>query len=167
MSFFSAELDRKLMEFGILPVASPEDFDKFLFPNHSLGHPILGYKESLQKFQRTDIQAYTKRLFTQENMVFSIVGNISEKEVDRLVDRYLKDLVIPSGKNMRAVPGNFVASEKKASLSTNQTHEILGGRAFSMREPKYFPFQLLNNMLGGAAMNSRLNLNIREKHGLT
>lgn len=144
-----------------------EDFDDFLFPSHSLGHPILGYKESIQKFQRQDIQVFTKSRFTQENIIFSIVGNIKAKEVDRLVAKYLRPLILPISTATRASPLPFTASEKKASLSTNQTHEILGGRAYSMTDKKYFPFQLLNNMLGGAAMNSRLNLNIREKYGLT
>ena len=46
-----------------------------------------------------------------------------------------------------------------------QTHAIIGNRAVDLHSEQFIPMVLLNNLLGGPGMNSRLNLNIREKYG--
>ena len=43
---------------------------------------------------------------------------------------------------------------------------MIGARAYSARDPRHLSLYLLNNILGGPGMNSRLNLSLREKHGL-
>ena len=50
--------------------------------------------------------------------------------------------------------------------STHQAHVIVGCPAFSMHDNRRIALFLLNNILGGPAMNSRLNLSLRERRGL-
>lgn len=144
-----------------------EDFDELTFPNHSLGHPILGTRESIRGIDRARIQAFVRENFVQGAIVYSIVGNVSAQKVDRLIDKYLKELELPPPLRTQTPPPPMAYFEKEVPIMMNQTHEILGGRAYGMKEDAYVPFMLLTNMLGGPAMNSRLNLNIREKHGLS
>ena len=49
---------------------------------------------------------------------------------------------------------------------THQTHIMLGGRCYPIGHPKQLTMYLLNNILGGGSMSSRLYLSLREKHGL-
>ena len=56
---------------------------------------------------------------------------------------------------------------KEITKSTEQAHYITGGSAYSYNHPQRLALVLLNNILGGPAMNSRLNLAIREKYGYT
>ncbi|RMG27048.1 MAG: insulinase family protein [Bacteroidetes bacterium] len=144
-----------------------EDFDELIFPGHELGHPILGSKQSIHSIRREDIQAFVGRHFSGDRIVYSIVGNVTEKQVTRLVDKYLRPLQLPAPAMKRTPPPPLQAQIKSKPIATNQTHEILGGRSYPFRNRKYIPFLLVNNLLGGNAMNSRLNLNIREKYGLT
>jgi predicted Zn-dependent peptidase len=51
------------------------------------------------------------------------------------------------------------------SRTTYQTHCMIGNVAYDRNDPRRFPLFLLNNILGGPAMNSRLNLSVRERHG--
>jgi predicted Zn-dependent peptidase len=60
----------------------------------------------------------------------------------------------------------MVARSVTTGIATEQVHEIIGGRAYALRHDHYVPFVLLNNLLGGPAMGSMLNYNIRERHGL-
>jgi len=53
------------------------------------------------------------------------------------------------------------------SKKTFQAHSVIGKRGFAFSDSKRIPLLLLTNILGGPAANSRLNLSIREKHGLT
>ena len=144
-----------------------EDFDEMIFPDHTLGNPILGTKNSIKSFTQSHLQAHIRRAFIQNEVVFSIVGNVSEKEVRRVVDKYLVSLQIPVGTTVRSKPPGLQLTHKIVPIPTDQAHEIIGGRAFPLRKELYVPFLVLNNLLGGPAMNSRLNLNIREKYGLT
>ncbi len=50
--------------------------------------------------------------------------------------------------------------------SHHQAHVMLGVRTFSYDDPRRMPLFLLNNQLGGPGMNARLNLSLRERHGL-
>ena len=49
---------------------------------------------------------------------------------------------------------------------THQTHVMLGSHAYPIGHPKQLTMYLLNNILGGGSMSSRLYLSLREKHGL-
>lgn len=144
-----------------------EDFDEMVYPQHSLGHPILGTKESVKSFTRQKTKAHIQHTYTAENIVFSIVGNVSAAEVQEAIDRYLRPQLMIAGNIQRRAPEIAPEKERIVSIPTQQTHEILGGRAYSLNDPRHVPFLLLNNMLGGPAMNSLLNLNVREKYGLT
>jgi predicted Zn-dependent peptidase len=53
------------------------------------------------------------------------------------------------------------------SRTASHAHYITGGAAYSGHSQKRFPLFLLNNILGGPGLNSRLNMNIREKYGFT
>ncbi|RMG75895.1 MAG: insulinase family protein [Bacteroidetes bacterium] len=145
-----------------------EDFDEMIFPRHGLGYPILGTKDTIRGFTQADIQGHIRRSFVQDHMVFSIVGNVSEKEVHRVLEKYLAPVELPTGGLARQQPAAVqLYDHREVEIPTDQVHEITGGRAYAMNQDNYVPFLLLNNLLGGPAMNSRLNLNIREKYGLT
>ncbi|MEL7531813.1 MAG: pitrilysin family protein [Bacteroidota bacterium] len=144
-----------------------EDFDEMIFPEHHLGRPILGTKESIRQFKQDDLLRHIRSSFTQGNVVYAIVGNVSEKAVQKIIDKYLQPLELPTGSLERVRPNGQKILSKQVEITNGQAHEILGGRAYPLRQGQYTPFLLLNNLLGGPAMNSRLNLNIREKHGLT
>ncbi|WNJ16003.1 pitrilysin family protein [Pontibacter sp. G13] len=144
-----------------------EDFDDMIYPEHSLGKPILGTKSSISTFTQDHLRAHLKRTFLQGNVVYGIVGNVQEREVKAVIDKYLAPLELPTGETIRMVPNLTQGEDRKVEISTGQCHEIIGGRAYAMRKGHYVPFLLMDNLLGGPAMNSRLNLNIREKHGLT
>ena len=52
------------------------------------------------------------------------------------------------------------------SRSTHQAHVMIGTRTFAATDPRYYALFLLNHLLGGPAMSSRLNTSLRERHGL-
>lgn len=144
-----------------------EDFDEQIFPSHALGLPILGTKTSVKSLTRDRLKAHLRSHFTQGNVVYSIVGNVSTEEVQRVVDRYLRPLELPVGQARRQAPPPFSEPYREVPASTQQAHQISGGRAFGIHSSLNHAFFLLNNYLGGPAMNSRLNLHIREKYGLS
>jgi predicted Zn-dependent peptidase len=144
-----------------------DDFDELLFHNHPLGKNILGTPESLKKIKRKDILNFIQKNYSGNQIVFSSIGNISESKLKALVEKYLGDIKLKSSNRIRK---NFKAYKSKTietQKDTNQAHCILGNLAFGVNHKDRTTLVLLNNLLGGPSMNSRLNLAIREKYGFT
>ncbi|MCB9233988.1 MAG: insulinase family protein [Bacteroidia bacterium] len=144
-----------------------EDFDGILFPDHPMGRPILGTRETLQTFNQAQLFEYTRRNYAGTRTVLSVVGNVSFEKVVHWAKKYLSDL--PAGSKLP--PNEPIPAYQKVSKTDEttgqQAHIILGNRAYPRRQGLFVPFYLLNNYLGGPANNTLLNLNIREKYGLT
>ena len=62
---------------------------------------------------------------------------------------------------------NYKPQSKVISRDTYQAHIVMGNTAFSYKHKHKLAFSLLNNIIGGPAMNSRLNMKIKEKYGFT
>lgn len=142
-----------------------DDFEAKLFKKNSLGYNTLGTKKTLKSFTRKNLKDYIKRYFTPENMVISFVGGIS-------IDELRKTLEADFGSfKGEGVPREVHSLNKikpfknRAKKSNFQTHTIIGGIAPSYNSEDRRAMTLLTNVLGGPAMNSRLTLSIREKHG--
>ncbi|MDP4272330.1 MAG: insulinase family protein, partial [Bacteroidota bacterium] len=48
---------------------------------------------------------------------------------------------------------------------THQAHVLMGSRGYSLHDKNRLALYMVNNILGGPGMNSRLNLALRERHG--
>ena len=59
----------------------------------------------------------------------------------------------------------YVARKKEVKRELLQSQVALGRDAYPLDSDKKLPFFLLTNYLGGPAMNSRLNMALREKYG--
>jgi predicted Zn-dependent peptidase len=144
-----------------------DDFEALVFPNHPLGENILGTPESVRSFDHHMVERFIEREYATERMVFASVGNISKNRLEKLLLRYGTTYTSRKSETQRQVPAVHQPSNLKLSKNVFQTHVVLGGRAYSAVDKKARTLLLLNNLLGGPGMNSRLNLNIREKYGFT
>jgi predicted Zn-dependent peptidase len=142
-----------------------DDFEGQIFAGHSIGRNILGTIESVKSFKRKDILAFMKRNFTTDRMVFSVVGKISEKKLRRLLDKHLGQMEESSSVLNRKAFDQYKVTKVTSTDDNHQTHVMIGSAAYGSDDPKRRSLILLNNILGGPAMNSRLNLGIREKYG--
>jgi predicted Zn-dependent peptidase len=144
-----------------------DDFDERLFPNDPLGRNILGKAEKLKKYNRENLLTFIKNNYHTDQMVISVVGNVTIKQVEKLALRYFCNFStnIRNKKRAQALIGSpFNNTQKK---STYQTHCIIGTEAYSFAHPARMSMHLLNNMLGGPGMNSRLSMSLRERNGYT
>ena len=142
-----------------------EDFDNILFKGSSLGNDILGSEVDIRNITKEKIVAFVNKHYVPENMVISSVGNLSISKVFQKCCKYFE--VINDRKSIidrTIVPQSFKFNEKMLK-ETHQCHTIIGNTTYSYEDPNRTAMVLLNNYLGGPAMNSRLNLEIREKYG--
>ena len=143
-----------------------DDFEELIFPNHSLGRNILGNPDLLRQFKTSNALDFTSRYYRPNNMVFFVQGNIDFKRVVRLVEKAVGDITTCTSEQKRDIPHLYVPQSKIIRRDTHQAHVMIGSRGYDAHSDKRTALYLLNNILGGPGMNSRLNVSLREKSGL-
>ena len=145
--------------------AIQDDFDQLIFTDHPLGFNILGTKESVRSFRQSDFLKFIYNNLNSERIVFSSVSSLPFEKVKKLAKKYLEALPGFSANKHRKVFSNYVAKTKLEKRHIMQAHCAIGTTSYSNKNENRLPFSLLTNILGGPAMNSRLNLALREKYG--
>jgi len=143
-----------------------DEFDSLLYPDHPLGRNILGSEKSVKSFSKEQVINFVKRNYTPERAVLSSVGGINHSEFERLADRHASNWKGKMDIHSRTTPFVSKSEIKHVKKEIHQSHIIIGGEGISIHDKDYTAIVLLNNLLGGPSMNSRLNLNIRERHGI-
>ena len=143
-----------------------DDFEDMIFRNHQLGRNILGRPDLLKKFRSEDAMAFTSRFYQPSNMVFFVLGDFNFQKIVRQVEKLLVDLPLVTVENQRTIPPLYVPEQLVVHKETHQAHVMIGSRGYNAYDDKRTALYLLNNILGGPGMNSRLNVSLRERRGL-
>lgn len=142
-----------------------DDFEDLIFRNSSLGHNILGSRESVERITTEDCRRYLSDNYTSSRSVFFYMGPCAPDKVERIAASCLA--VLPPGTQPeRTVPPVAEPFAHSRHIGSHQAHTVLGARIPDMYSPKRHAMSLLSNILGGPGMNSLLNVELREKRGL-
>ncbi len=143
-----------------------DDFEELLFDGHPLGRNILGTKKNIKLFDKAKIDRFMANNYHTDRMVICSVGKINFRRLITLVEKYVGSI---SSNFNHTTPAPFLLykpARKAVKKRTFQTHCMIGNTAYNYNDSHRIPMALLNNLLGGPGLNSRLNLAVREKHGL-
>ncbi len=144
-----------------------DDFEELIFPNHPLGRNILGKPELLRSFGTEDALRFTRSRYRTGNMVFFIMGNIEFRKIVRTIEKITNDIPAFQEESInRLTPPDYVPRDITINRDTHQSHVMIGTRAYDAHDKRRTGLYLLNNILGGPGMNSRLNIALREKNAL-
>ncbi len=146
--------------------AIQDDFDELVFPNHALGTNILGTTETVRSFRREDLQRFITENYDTSRIVFASVSNLPFRQVVKVVEKYLCDVPTQQTGRRRQAPTDYTPRHTRVERPITQAQCAIGRPAFGLTDARRLPFFMLVNLLGGPGMNSRLNLNLREKYGL-
>lgn len=143
-----------------------DDFEDLLFEGHSLGRNILGTPESVKSFQKKDIQQFMKSNYRTDEIIIGILGDYNFKSIIRISEKLYGKIPANLPERTREKIGHYTPKKCVFDKPINQAHCVIGKRAYSFHDKNRTAFLLLNNLLGGNGMSSRLNLEIREKYGI-
>lgn len=146
--------------------AIQDDFEDLLFKNHALGRNILGTSASVSALTRADIASFIAQNYNTHQAVFAVTGNYDFNKIIKLAERYFGQVPENNQPKNRTQPKNAAGEFIRSPKQITQTHCVLGSHAYASFSTKKTALLLLNNLLGGNGMSSRLNLEIREKHGI-
>ena len=142
-----------------------DEFENLIFQDHSLGTNILGTGKDIKKINQKKIHSFIQRTYNTDQMLIAVVGNISFGQCVEIIEKQFASATINKREFQRIAFSQFVSRHKKIKMQTNQAHAIIGQALPNYDERKNHTATLLNNILGGPGLNSRLNLAIREKTG--
>ena len=161
-----------------------DDFENMIFEGSSLAMPILGTKRTLRRISKSpDIALnWMKTHYRPERMVLFVLGNVSTQQVISAAEKELlasspyrpiasspithsEASYSPQGVQY-PIAAPAASNTRLYKRHTHQTHVMLGSHTYPIGHPKQLTMFLLNNILGGGSMSSRLYLSLREKYGL-
>ncbi len=142
-----------------------EVWKSLLYGDQPAGWDIAGTKETVAAIKRNQLIDYMKSQYVASNTIVCLSGNIPPSSVKK-AEKYFS--LIATNKPKTKLP--VAENQKKAKAlvfpkKTDQTHLVLGVRAFNLFHPQKFTLSVLGAILGGM-MSSRLFVELREKLGL-
>ncbi|MBK0381419.1 insulinase family protein [Pedobacter sp. SD-b] len=143
-----------------------DDFESLIFAGHTLGENILGTPETVKAFARKDVTDFIAQNYNTHQMIFAVSGSYTLTKVARLAEKYFG--IIPENTQIkqRNPPQEIKPINIIQKRPINQSHCMIGTKAYGFHHQNKTGLLLLNNLLGGTGMSSRLNLEVREKHGI-
>lgn len=143
-----------------------DEFDELVFKNHALGRNILGTRSKLKSFSRNDILYFCDANYVPSRVVISSVSNVSFAKAVEMAERYFGEIPAATTSMHRQPFSGYIPQTVTRKYSRHQAHIVIGNTAYHAHDPRRYALALLNNLLGGPAMNSRLNIALREKNGI-
>jgi predicted Zn-dependent peptidase len=146
--------------------AIQDDFESILFKGHPIGNNILGSPGSVDALSKTDIDDFIQSNYNTGQMVFGVFGDYDFDRLIKMFSKYFERIKVNDRQKTRVAPIAVKGETRSVKKPISQTHCIIGNSAYPSNHPDKYGLLLLNNLLGGMGMSSRLNLEIREKHGI-
>lgn len=143
-----------------------DEFDELVFKNHPLGRNILGTKERLKHYSRNDVLGFRDANYLASRVVITSVANLPLSKAVAVCEKYFAGINTESASMQRQAFTGYKPETVTRKYSRHQSHAVIGNAACSAHDPRRYAISLLNNILGGPAMNSRLNIALREKNGI-
>ena len=147
-------------------------FSRILYgPTHRYGTPNFGTADTIKAFTPDDLRAFYTAAFRPANSALLVVGDVVPDNVMPLFESsFGKWQTAGSAATQAKVPSAQEPARRDVYLvdkpDAPQSQIRIGWIGVPRSTPDYFPIQVMNTILGGA-FSSRLNMNLREKHGYT
>jgi zinc protease len=143
---------------------------KFLevaFGGHPYGRQANGTLESVPKIDGADLRDYVRRVLAKDTLRIAVVGDVDPATLGQLLDKTFGGL--PAKASLTPVADVEPAKPPQRTfipLDVPQTVVTFGGPGFKRNDPNFMAAYVVNHILGGGGLSSRLYHEVREKRGL-
>ena len=137
------------------------------FGDHAYGTSYQGTESSIAALTRADLLAAHQNLLVRDTLSISAAGDITAEDLGPILDDLLGDL--PAGSALETAPLqlDIPTGLTVVDMPTPQSVAIFGHAGIDRNHPDFFAAFILNTILGGQGIESRLTAEVREKRGLT
>jgi len=142
-----------------------DEFEELVFSGQPIGRNILGERKTIRHINRKKLLEFISRNFSTDQIVFCSTGKIAPREIIRLFEKHFSPVPSRSCEKREIVKYNYLPVSVEKKHNTSQNHCIIGNTAFNLHDRRRMGLFILNNILGGQGLNSRLNMSLRERRG--
>jgi predicted Zn-dependent peptidase len=142
-----------------------DDFEEQVYMGQQIGRNILGTPDSLAGISRDDILNFIRDHYHTDQMVICFVGGTSPGRLKKSMERNFGEIPANYRQQGRSAPGEYRASYINCPKNTYQSHCIIGNIGYDLYHERRIGLHLLNNIIGGPGLNTRLNMSLRERNG--
>ncbi|MBI1795779.1 MAG: insulinase family protein [Candidatus Eisenbacteria bacterium] len=138
-------------------------------PANPYGHMVIGTEPTLKAATRDDIVKLYQSAFRPDNAALILAGDLSESEARSLANDAFGKWKAAAGaapvpeRPVTPAPERVLIADKPGVPQTTMVVAEIGIRR---SDPDYEKMNVMNQVLGGL-FSSRVNMNLREKHGYT
>jgi len=160
---------RRIEYYGLLQKQRDPEFVgrrqllRILFKDHPYERSLYN-EDVLKNITRKDILAFYQQYYRPNNSVLVMTGNLNLRIATRKVSHYLSTWQEKEVERVYLPPPAPNNEEMVCFIELPQAKDpavLLGNVIFPYGDPDFFPFSVLNQVLGGTP-NSRLFMNLRE-----
>ena len=159
-----------LQQKDVPPAIANIAFNRIIYgPGHPYGNDASGTEKSLDQMTRDDLVRFYETYYRPNNATLLVVGDVSLKDITKRLENALESWKSAAVPEVQLPPPPPVDKRRLYLVDkpgAAQSEIRIGYPAAARNTPDFFPINLLNRILGGQ-YTSRLNLNLREKHGFT
>jgi zinc protease len=142
-------------------------FAAMAYGDHPYGSDGSGTPESVAALTRDDLVEAHQNVLVRDRVLVGAVGDITPEQLGTLLDALLGDLPQSGPMMPPQVEPQIMGGKTVVEFDTPQSVAMFGQRGISVDDEDYFAAVLLNQILGGGSLESRLMQEVREKRGLT
>ena len=143
-------------------------FQQAVFGSHPYGRVLQGTVKSIDAITRDDILSFHSQYFVPNNVLLSVVGDVTQKELSALIEKYFS--IWKRGKDLAEIPclkgSAREAQVIKIDKDLTQANILIGKRGVRRENPDYYKLSVMNYILGGGGLSSRLMQSVRDEMGL-
>lgn len=141
-------------------------FRPAIYGEHAYANSGEGTLETVGGLSAEDAKAWHAG-FTKANMMVAVIGDITPEDLSALLDGALGDLPAGDARATMTVAPTFVAPTIiRKQMDVPQGTVLLGQLGLPRTDPDFYAMLVMNEILGGGVLTSRLGADVREKHGL-
>ncbi len=140
---------------------------EILFPDHPYGHPVEGTLDTVATLTPADMRIAHRHALGRNNVKIGVVGDITPGALALLLDDLLGDLPDDIKDGVPDVQPVLTADTTVVEFDTPQSVAVFAQPGLKRDDPDYLVAYVLNHILGGRSSSARLNVEVREKRGLT
>jgi predicted Zn-dependent peptidase len=150
---------------------APQAFARMLYGvTHRYGTGTAGTAETIKAFTTADLRAQYATIFKPSNSALLVVGDTTSEKVMPLLESGFGKWTAAGRVPPEPLPSPKERSNREIYIvdkpGAPQSQIRIGTIGVARATGDYFPIQVMNTILGGS-FASRLNMNLREKHGYT
>jgi zinc protease len=142
-------------------------FSELLYPASPYGRPPEGTESTVRSIDQRNLKEFYDRHYRPNRAIVAVVGDVSREEITAAMNRAFRSWQKGDPSSVPPAPAQFGSAQNvRIQKDLTQANIVMGHAGVPRSNPDYYAIQVMNYILGGGDLSSRLMESIRNQRGL-